>query len=513
MNIIEYLTPLKKWWWLLGVATVLAAISSYVYSLSQPPVYQVRTTLMVGNTLNAPNPSGGEFYLQQLLAGIYADIAYREPVRQATMQALGLDFLPEYTVRALPNSTLIEIVVNDTDPVRTTVVANELAKQLMNRSPSLDGNSDQDREFLQNQLQIVRTQIEETRKELENLQTQLSNLTSARQISEVQGQIQFLENRLNNLQSTYAALLSNTQQGATNALTVIEPAELPTRPIGPNRMAGIILAAGLGLVLAAGAAYLIEFLDDTVKTPEEAKRLVSYPVLGEIVEFPQGANTWTYALEEPRAPVTNSFRVLRNNLDLLQKDYPIRSLLVSSAGKSEGKSVVVTNLAIVMAQRDRKIICVDADFHRPVMHQAIQYDNHEGLSDVLLGRKCLQEVIHPWIGENLMLIPSGELPEDTADLLGSRKMEEIIETLTQMADMVIFDGPPFFLADASILSTKVDGLLLVIRPGYTRKDALKAVKEQITQLNLPRVWVALNRVPKKESYYSKYYPYENKKKT
>ncbi len=325
MNIIEYLTPLKKWWWLLGVATVLAAISSYVYSLSQPPVYQVRTTLMVGNTLNAPNPSGGEFYLQQLLAGIYADIAYREPVRQATMQALGLDFLPEYTVRALPNSTLIEIVVNDTDPVRTTVVANELAKQLMNRSPSLDGNSDQDREFLQNQLQIVRTQIEETRKELENLQTQLSNLTSARQISEVQGQIQFLENRLNNLQSTYAALLSNTQQGATNALTVIEPAELPTRPIGPNRMAGIILAAGLGLVLAAGAAYLIEFLDDTVKTPEEAKRLVSYPVLGEIVEFPQGANTWTYALEEPRAPVTNSFRVLRNNLDLLQKDYPIRS--------------------------------------------------------------------------------------------------------------------------------------------------------------------------------------------
>ncbi len=174
---------------------------------------------------------------------------------------------------------------------------------------------------------------------------------------------------------------------------------------------------------------------------------------------------------------------------------------------------MVTNLAIVMAQRDRKIICVDADFHRPVMHQAIQYDNHEGLSDVLLGRKCLQEVIHPWIGENLMLIPSGELPEDTADLLGSRKMEEIIETLTQMADMVIFDGPPFFLADASILSTKVDGLLLVIRPGYTRKDALKAVKEQITQLNLPRVWVALNRVPKKESYYSKYYPYENKKKT
>lgn len=511
MNLTEYIAPLRKWWWLLVTATVVAAVASLLYSFTQPEVYQVRTTLMVGNSLNAPNPSGGEFYMQQQLAGIYADIAYREPIRRATMEALGLEFLPEYSVRAVPNSTLVEIVVSDTNPQRTMVVANELARQLLNRSPSLGGEDAEVQQFLQDQLMVVKGQIEETRKNLEDLQAQVSKLTSARQIADMQSEIQVLQSRLSSLQSTYASLLSNTQGGATNALTVIEQAELPTQPIGPNRMMIVILAAVVGLALAVVAAFAIEFLDDSVKGVEDIRRILDLPVVGEVGDFPQGKDPWSYVMEEPRSPVAHAFRVMRTNLDLLETETPIRTLLITSAGMSEGKSTIAANLAVVMAQGDRRVICVDADFHRPMLHNAVSIDNEHGFSDVFKGSMDLQDVLVPWSTGKLKLIPSGMMPANPSELVESRKMDEILDSLKSMADAIILDGPPFFLSDASALGTKVDCVMLVVRPGFTRKDALRAIKEEITKLHLKKVVVVLNRVPRRESYYSKYYPYDYEK--
>ncbi len=508
MNLSEYIAPLRKWWWLLAAATVVAAIASLLYSFTQPDVYQVRTTLMVGNSLNAANPNSGEYYMQQQLASIYADIAYREPIRQATMAALGLEYLPEYTVRAVANSSLVEIVVNDTNPQRTMVVANELANQLINRSPSLAGEDAQMQQFLTDQLTTVRGQIEETQKDLDDLQAQVSKLTSARQIADMQAEIQILQNRLSDLQSTYASLLSNTQSGATNALTVIEQAELPTRPVGPNRMMIVILAAVVGMALAAIAAYGIEFLDDSVKGVEDIKRILDLPVVGEVGDFPQGKDPWSYVMEEPRSPVAHAFRVMRTNLDLLDPEVPLRSFLITSAGMSEGKSTIAANLAVVISQGDRKVICVDADFHRPMLHNAVSIDNERGFSDVFKGSMSLQDVLVPWNAGKLKLIPSGIMPANPSELLESRKMDEILEALKKMTDVVILDGPPFFLSDASALSTRVDCVVLVIRPGFTRKDAVRAMKDQILKLRLKKVVVVLNRVPRRESYYSKYYPYD-----
>jgi len=512
MNFNEYIAPLRKWWWLLIAATVVAAGASLLYSFTQPDIYQVRTTLMVGNTLNAANPNSGEFYLQQQLAGIYADIASREPIRQATMKAVGLDFLPEYTVRALPNSTLVEIIVNDTNPQRTMVVANELANQLIAKSSPAQGEDANVQQFLSDQLTVVRGQIEETRTKLEDLQAQVIKLTSARQISDMQAQIQTLRTNLSSLQTTYAALLSNTQGGATNALTMIEQAELPTRPVGPNRMMIVVLAAVVGFALAVVATYAIEFLDDSVKGIEDVKRILEIPVVGEVGDFPPGKDPWSYVIEEPRSPVAHAFRVMRTNLDLLDPETPIRSFLITSAGISEGKSTISANLAVVMSQGERRVICVDADFHRPMLHNAVSIDNERGFSDVFKGSMSLQDVLVPWNSGKLKLITSGLMPANPSELLESKKMNEILATLESMTDVVILDGPPFFLSDASALSTKVDCVVLVVRPGYTRKDALRAMKDEIIKLRLKNVVVVLNRVPRRESYYSKHYPYDYEKK-
>ncbi|MGD8751725.1 MAG: Wzz/FepE/Etk N-terminal domain-containing protein, partial [Anaerolineales bacterium] len=130
MELSAYLIPLRRWWWLLLASTLVAVVSSFIATINQPPVYQASTTLMIGRVIDDPNPNQGEIYLAQQLAQTYAEIANREPVRNATMQALGLTRLPEYLARALPQTQFIEIAVTDVNPLRAQVVANELANQL-----------------------------------------------------------------------------------------------------------------------------------------------------------------------------------------------------------------------------------------------------------------------------------------------------------------------------------------------------------------------------------------------
>ncbi len=512
MNLLDYLNPLKKWWWLLVVAAVVSGISSAIISFSQPNIYQTRTTLMVGNTMSSPNPSGGEFYLQQQLASIYADMVFREPIRQSVMDALGLTYLPEYFAAAVPNTSLVEIVVNDSAPQRAQVVANELAAQLVKSSPGVGGQDQQTQDFLRQQLSALQIQINDTLAEMQTLQDELAKSNSARRIAELNTQIAELDNRLNTLRSTYGTLLSNTQEGASNTLSVIEPASLPVRPVGPNHMLTIVLSLVVGLALAAVAAYAIEFFDDSVKTAEDVKRILGVQVLSYVGEFPAGKSRWNYIREEPRSPVAHSFRVLRTNLDLLSPEEPIRTVLVTSASTSEGKSTITANLGVVTAQADHNVICVDADFHRPMLHNALEIENPLGFSGVLAGDLPLHDAIIPWKSDRLLVIPAGEAEDNPSELFSSPRLLPALDELKGMADRVIIDGPPFFLSDTSVLCTKVDCVLLVVRPNFTRKEALKAIKEQLDNLHIKRLAVVLNRVARRDSYYSKYYPNEYRSK-
>src|SRR5215216_3553265 len=185
MDLNKYIFPLRKWWWLVVASTLIAAMFSSLSVLRQPNVYQARTTLMIGTTINNPNPSGNELFLGQQLAAAYADLANREILLNATKNALGMNQLPAYIARALPNTQLIEITVNDTDPQRAQIVANELAAQLMLLSPISSQSEDPGRQEFTNQLlNNLETQIKETEAQIEKLQEELADTFSAQQINE-----------------------------------------------------------------------------------------------------------------------------------------------------------------------------------------------------------------------------------------------------------------------------------------------------------------------------------------
>jgi succinoglycan biosynthesis transport protein ExoP len=513
MEFKRYVLPLRRWWWLLLAATLIAALSSFLATLRQPPIYQTLTTLMIGQVISDPNPTSGEFFLGVQLAENYAEIANREPVRIATKQALGLTSLPDYRASALPDGQFIEIVVTDIVPERAQAVASELANQLIARSPTGNQSDERDRQaFIQDQLDKLQLQITATEDEIDQLREVLGEMDSAREIADTRFQLNAREVKLSDLQTLYSNLLANTQSGAINTISVVEAAFLPTRPIGPNKMLIILLSAAVGLSLAIGAAYVLDYMDDTVKSPEDVERLTNAPIIGYLTELDIENIGELYVADNPRHPSVEEIRTLRANLEFASVDQPLKTLFISSTQMEDGKTSVAANLAVVMSQAEKDVILLDADLRRPNVHNFFGLTNNYGLSDVFRGKLSLDEVVKDWTGGSVSVITAGDPPPNPAELLGSKKMTEILEVLESRADMVIIDGPPFVIADAPILASKVDGVLLIIRMGYTHEPAIKSMMDQIDRAGAKVVGVALNRLPPKgigyyagTPYYSTYY--------
>lgn len=515
MDLSMYLKPLLRLWWLLAAATLVAGISTFLTLRTQPATYQAKTTLMIGRLIDDPNPSSGEFYLAEQLASAYADVANRKPVYDATKVALGLDALPEYLARSVPGSQLIDITVTDVNPLRAQLVANELAKQLILRSPSGELSVDQvRRDFINQQIDDLQSQIINTQDEIAILQDKLGDLNSASEIQDTQNEITVQQQKLTTLQGTYGNLLLNTQQGATNSLIVVEPAELPTTPIGPNKSLTILIAAGIGFVLAAGAAFLLDYLDDTLKTPEDIKRVLGLPVIGFIAETKETKEdaSGLYVSKNPRSPVAEAYRSLRANLQFMSEEHSLKSILITSTNIGVGKTSVAANLAAVMAQGDKRVVLIDADLHKPKIHEVVNVANKFGLTDIYLNGLNVEKALINFKDEKFKVISSGRYIENPSDLLASEKMDQILAKLEDMADYIIIDSPPLVVADALFLAAKVDGILLVVRPGHIRKKVALGMLEQFKRSGVRVLGVVFNRIPLTGfdayggvNYYSTYY--------
>jgi succinoglycan biosynthesis transport protein ExoP len=499
----EYFGPLVKWWWLLLAAQLVAAAASFVATRGQPPIYQTSTTLMVGSALDNPNPTGAELGLAQQLVQTYAETARSSPLRKAAMTALGLSRLPSYVVRVLPNTLMLEISVTDTDPQRAQAVANELAHQLILRSPATTDQEQQQRQaFVNQQLDELEASITETRAEIDRYRKELEKMTSARQIADTQAQIAALESKLRTLQANYAAMLANTRRGAINVLSIVEPAALPVRPVGPNRVTPIALAAAIGLALAVGGAYLLEYLDDTVKRPEDAQRALGVNILGAIPPQEKAAASNVMGVSS-HSEAAEAYRVLRTNLAFAVADRPVHRLLITSPAPSEGKSLIAANLGAALAQIGRTVILVDADLRRPQQHRLFSLGNSVGLTGALSSdNPDLDKVLQKTHVPGLFVLTSGPPVLNPGNWLESARMHKLLEGLSQRADIVVVDTPPVtVLADALVLAPQCDGVLLVLESARTRRQVAQKALEALAQVNGRVIGAILNRVPRESVNY------------
>ena len=378
VDVRRHIAIVRSWSPLLVVAVLLAAGAAFAYSSLQPKVYEAKATLIVGQSLSGVSPDFDQLMVSQRLSTTYAAVATKRPILEKVIEELGLDVTVDDLAKrvraeAALESTLLTITTQDTDPDRAAAIANGLADQLIEASASIQGQESEFQASVEADLNATQQQIVATQAEVEQL-VKVKNRTVRQEAT-----LATLEDRLASLRSTYVALLSYTSGGASNLLSVVEPAVAANSPVSPKTALNTLLAAVIGLLIALGLVAVLEYLDDRVKTREELEELTGVSILGQVEKMRGGRGRREMyrlaTLLNPRSVAAEAYRTLRTNIEFASVDAPIRTLLVTSSIPGEGKTVTAANLAVAFAQAGRRVLLVDADLRKPGVHLVFDLPN------------------------------------------------------------------------------------------------------------------------------------------
>jgi capsular exopolysaccharide synthesis family protein len=315
---------------------------------------------------------------------------------------------------------------------------------------------------------------------------------------------------------------------ASNIQTV-DQAEVPARPYKPNVPRKILYATVIGLLIGAGLAFFLEYLDNTIKTSEDVEQIVRLPSFGMV---PTISNEKTRRLERgqaypvelvtfghPRSLLSEVYRNIRTSILLSFSERPPRTLVVSSPNPMEGKTTTAVNMAIAFSQLGSPVLIIDGDMRKPRIHKVFKGANGVGLSNFLSGNTELKSVIKTSNIPNLFYIPAGPIPPNPSELLGSNLFKNMLQFLGKTFGQIIFDSPPVLsFGDSLILSNSVDGVVLVVLSGKTPREALHHSKNALHQVNAKILGVVVNQVDIEQTRYGhysygNYYYYEQEEKT
>lgn len=304
----------------------------------------------------------------------------------------------------------------------------------------------------------------------------------------------------------------STDAASPVKLTRAQEATVPTVPVSPNVPLNIALGALVGLALGVGIAVLRETLETRIRNTRDVEQLTDLPILGGIVFDPKAKDRPLIVHVDPRSPRAESFRTLRTNLQYLDVGRTDRSFVITSSIESEGKSTTGANLAIALADAGSRVLLIDADLRRPKVADYMDLEGSVGLTDVLVGRADLADVIQPWGKAQLFVLPAGHVPPNPSELLGSTRMTQLITEFNRAFDVVIFDSPPLLpVTDAAILAKSVGGALIVVAAGRTHKNQLKGAIAALDNVGAPVSGLVLTMLPTKgpDAYGYGHYGYGN----
>jgi tyrosine-protein kinase len=439
MDLKQYLTLLRRRWLyvLAGALAGVAVAAAFAWSL--PPKYTASAVLFVSTPNYQSDPTqayeGGLFVQQRVQS--YADIVSSPLVLTPVAEQLGLDeslqtLQGKVTASAPLNTVLLEISVSDGSAAQARDIANAVSRQF---------------------IQVVNT--------LETPPSQLGGTTAS-----------------------------------PVKVTVVQSAELPTSPSSPKK--NLYLAIGLLVGLLAGviAAQLRDTFDTAVRTKSRAEKLAGAPVLASVGEDGQVKSEHLVVRDGRSSPSSEAFRRLRTGVRFLNTGKQVRSLVVTSSVAGEGATTVAANLAVALARAGDKVILVDANFRQPMLAELFGLNPGRGLTDVLAQSVKLDEALQVSYAEpTLRVLTSGPPPPNPSELLGSRRMLDLMNALKQWADVVIFDTPPLLaVTDAVALSRLTDGAVLVCRPRSTKADQLESGRESLRSVGTRILGLVLNGV-------------------
>ncbi len=502
MELRKYLTLLRKWMWLLILGVLIGGVSAYIASYYQTPIYQSTAKIFISQPPRDELSNLGYLSGQQLIQ-TYTELLVADKVLEAAYDELGYRIWPDQiSVQQIRDTQVLSVTVEDSDPDRAAEFANTLVVVFGELQ-----YASQTSRYAASKASLE-TNLEEQRQLIDEHVALLTGLadTDANRLERDR-----IESILSQYREIYASLLQSyeliriAEAQSFSVVELVTPAKPGRNPIRPKTFANAVLGAVAGLMIAGSFVFLVEYLDDTIKSPDEVIETLKLPIVGYIAEMKGEAQA--YVADNPRSPITEAFRTLRTNLEFTEVTSPLKTILVTSAGPGEGKTTVAANLALVMAQSGKEVVLVDGDMRRPRMHNYLGIQNRIGLSEYFIDRLSVHDVAREWkLGEaSLKVITSGKLPPNPAELLGSSMMDQFLTELKALANVIIIDSPPFLVADSLVLSARADGILLIVQPGRTKMGAVRTALDQLERSNIKILGVVFNRIARSHAYQYGYY--------
>lgn len=536
MELVQYIRLFRRWFWLIFLFGFLAGSAAYIYSSRQESSYRATVTLFVGGFRSDPNPNSLDVYIGFELVETYAQLATTYDIADAAVENNNFPMTPgalrgSITTEVVELTSLLKLSVTYNDPDLAVEMANAVANQLILDSPAnLTPEEEARIQIMRNQINFVDIQIRDTQEELDQINAQVGALPEGSdEVDQLTARRDTLIEQLNTSTANLAVLSNSIEelQRQSNRVEIVEEARSAAE-IGTSTMRNTIMGVLIGMVLAFGLVLLIEYLNDTIRSPEEATSILKLPVLGTIFRFGRSQDDYARRLVtylNPSAPVSEGYKALRTNLLFASRDTEDNghngkyAFIITSPGPEEGKSVTTANLAVAMATAGLRVLLVDADMRRPKLHQVFDLDNELGLTTLLFAnpadelggadeselsgklRECVQNTSIP----RLRVITSGFSPSNPTEILGSSLMRRWFQEFmaSSNVDVVLFDTPPtLVVADSQVLAATIGApVLLVLRAGQTRRGAALRAKEQLENLNIDILGVALNSISSEHSGY------------
>ncbi len=444
MELSHYLAIARRWWWLLALTTLIGGVTAYTASKLVTPTYSATTTLLVVQQEDSGNVGLADLQASERLANTFTQLVTVRPVLEAAIARGGLSMTPE-----------------------------ELEERLSVTSPPT-------------------TQLLE-------ITAEASSPDVARDLANIVGET-FIE-------SNQSALGSRP-----GSVSIVERADAPLEPSAPSAALNAIIGAFLAFAATAAIVAAVEYLDDTVKNDQGVGQLTGLPVIGYVTQFarPTKAGEQLRTGLDPHSREAEAYRSMRTNLSFSigGEGGGLKRLLVTSPGPGEGKSTTAANLAVVFGLTGARVALIDADLRRPTQHRIFGIPNTSGLTNLLANSEVTPEqAVHRTPYENVWLVPSGPIPANPSELLGSGRMGELLKSLEPHFDIVILDTPPVLaVTDPALLSSIVSASVIVVQQGKTRNNELKTAVQRLAVAGKPIAGVVINRVSGQQPgyYYAEY---------
>lgn len=565
MEISDYIRLFRRWLWLIVLAAIIGGGLNYYLQREAQTVYSAQSKVLIGRYVTDPDPSSSEIRLAQDLLQVYQQILQRTDVLQAVILKLQLDITTgqlksRISSAQVGDTSILGISVRDTNPQRAMMIANELANQLIENSPSTLTQDQQDRIDLSfDQIEELRVLQQDTQHQIDILDEAIAKTNDVDEVFALSNQRSGLLAQYSEISATIASFsgLITALEDPINSIQMFELASSVYISEQPNPIMAIVIGVTAGAVAVGALLLLREYTNTNLREIEQVRATLDIPLIGECSRhgsrFRRGRNRQLIFNYDTSLLLLEEFRAIRANLTAMISNQNQKLLVVTSTYEQEGKSWVSANLAITLAMAGHRVCLVDADLRRPSLHRIFNIDDHEidadsnlnitsiyrprslkvptseekkqygsgiiGLAHAVGGRrrnenKSETEAIDLdkslfWTGmEDLWLVTSGFHALNSNEILGSQSMQEYTQWLVEEKhfDFVIFDSPPiYYVTDSSVLASNVNAaVLFVIRKNRVAENIALTMMDRLKHARVDVIGFVMNfSKPQANLYYTK----------